>query len=265
MKLGLCTWSYHRSLASKKLTLEAIIKMCRKDFKLDGIEIIAEELPETGQEYITGLKGMAHDHGLVISSLSCTNNFGVETDGELSKAVDDVMRWIDTAELIGSTILRIFTGWAPKEKQAALWPNIMDGISRSARYARTHKIRLAVEPHNGSGFLSTSAEAVKFIKEAASENVKLNLDTGNYRDDDPYGAIVRSLPYTVHAHAKIRDLSGNGQDSILDYDRILRIFKQNDYKGFLSIEYEGAKDEIECVPKAVKMMRKMLEKHDLVK
>lgn len=263
MKLSLCTWSYHRTLESKKLDFEGMIKLCATDLKIGGLDIIAELLPRTDKKYLCDLKKMMTDLNLTVSSLSPGNNYGQETDKALQDAVGYVNKWIDCAYILGSPVVRIFAGWVPKEKQARLWPNVVKGIKASAEYAKEFGITLAIEPHNDGGFLPTSVETFRLLKEVNSEYVKLNLDTGNYQDKDNYAAIEKSMPYAVHMHAKIHRLSPDGRELEFDYDKIFHILKRHNYRGFLAVEYEGKEDELKYVPKSFEMIRRFMKKYEI--
>lgn len=264
MKLGLCTWSYHRTIEAGKLDLESLMKLCADELKVGGIDIITDHLVKTDKKYLTGIKKLASDELLTIACLSPGNNFGKPTAGERAEEVRAVKKWIDAGYVLGAPVLRIFAGWPwPPEKAKELWPDMVDCIKECIKPAEEAGIVLAVEPHNDGGFLPTSKEALKLIEEIDSEWVKLNLDTGNYTDKDIYSGLEKSMPYTYHAHAKIHKLSPEGEELKFDYDRICAILKDANYRGFLSLEYEGKEAETEYVPKALEMIRRYAAKHGL--
>lgn len=263
MKLSLCTWSYNRSLAAKVISFEDMIRLAATDLKVGGLDIIAELLPKSDKKYLCDLKKMMTDLNLTVSSVSPGNNYGQETEAALKDAINYVNKWVDAAYILGSPVVRIFAGWAPKEKQAVLWPNVVKGMRASAEYAKGFGITLAIEPHNDGGFLPTSVETFKLLKEVNSEYVKLNLDTGNYQDKDNYAAIDKSMPYAVHMHGKIHRLSPDGKELEFNYDKIFKILKKHNYRGFFAVEYEGREDEMEYVPKSFDMVRAFMKKYGM--
>jgi len=264
MQLSLCTWSYHRTIEAGKLDFDGLIDLTANELKLNGIDIIADHLPKTDKRYLTGLKKRLTDLSLTVASLSPGNNFGHADQKGIDNEVDTIKKWLDCAYILGTPSLRIFAGWAPKEQQEKLWPNVIKGIQRSAEYAKKLGITLSVEYHNGGGFLPTSKETFRLLKEVGSPYVQLNVDTGNYQDDDNYAAIAQSMPYARHVHLKFHNIAEDGTPEEFDYDRIFKVFKESNYRGFYSIEYEGEGEETEYVPKAFAFTRKYAKKYDIL-
>lgn len=265
MKLGLCTWSYNRSLGfkdkkTKKIDFEQMINICARDLKIGGIDIISDLLPRTDKRYLTHIKKLCTDLQLTICCFSPGNNFCQEKEEELKKQIDYVKNMLDMAYILGAPVLRVFSGWIEKEKQRKIWPSVVRAFNESAEYAEEKGITLAIESHNDGGLLPSSVETFKLLKDINSPWVKLNLDTGNYHDKDNYAAIDKSMPLAAHIHAKIHKLSPQGEELEFDYEKIMGIFKKHNYRGFISPEYEGEEDELEYVPKAVEMIRRTAKK-----
>lgn len=263
MKLGLCTWSYNRTFASGKMDMEKCLEVCAKDLKVGGIDIIDIHLKSQEPSYLLKIKKLATDLCITISAVSPGNSFGKDTEAEEKAEVAKINSWTDTAYILGAPNLRIFAGWAPKEKHDELWPKVVKSIKECAVYAAKKGVTLAIESHNDGGYLPTSVETLKLIKEVNSPWVKLNLDSGNYHDKDMYAALEKSMPYTTHMHAKIHKLSSDARELEFDYDKIMTILKKANYRGFFNVEYEGKEDEIEYVPKAFEMIRRCMKKYDM--
>ncbi|MCX5688074.1 MAG: sugar phosphate isomerase/epimerase [Candidatus Omnitrophica bacterium] len=268
MKLGLCSWSYHRSLESGKLDFIGLLKVCAKDLKLGGIDIIADHLPKTDKKSLIMCKKMATDLHLTIACLSPGNNFGKATPEERKKEVQSVKDWLDAAYILGAPVLRIFSGWPlPYEDREKIWPAMVDCIRECEKKAKETGIVLAIEPHNNGGFLSTSEDTLRLIKEINSEWVGINLDTGNYQDVDSYKGIENTIMYAPHIHAKVHHISDDCKELEFDYDKIFSILKKADYRGFFSLEFEGQdmnhQDEIKDTPKAVEMLKKYARKYEI--
>jgi len=261
MKLGLCTWSYNRTFASGKMDMEKLLKVCADDLKIGGVDIIDVHLKSQGPKYLLKIKKLATDLQITISAVSPGNSFGKDKEADERSEVEKINRWTDTAYLLGAPNLRIFAGWAPKEKHKQLWPKVVNSIQACAAYAAKKGVTLAIESHNGGGYLPTSVETLKLLKDVNSPWVKLNLDTGNYHDPDMYGALKRSMPYATHMHAKIHKLSKDGKELEFDYDKIFGILKDANYRGFFNVEYEGKEDEIAYVPKAFEMIKGFVRKY----
>ena len=264
MKLGLCSWSYNRTFDSGKLNLEKLLKVCADELKIGGIDIISVHLASTDKKYLLKIKKMATDLNITLACLSPSSSFGQPDEKGRQEQIEDVRKWLDIGIILGAPVLRIFAGWPwPKEDGKKLWPYMIECMKKSAKYAEEAGITLAVEPHNDGGFLPSSVETFKLLKEVASDYVKLNLDTGNYQDKDNYAAIDKSMPYAVHMHAKIHKLSPDGRELEFDYDKIFQILKKHNYRGFFAVEYEGKEEEMEYVPKSFEMIRQFMKKYEI--
>ncbi len=268
MKLGLCSWSYHKSLESGKLDFPGLLKVCAKDLHLGGIDIIADHLPKTDKKSLIAYKKMATDLHLTIACLSPGNNFGKPSAEDRKKEVDSVKALLDAAYILGAPVLRIFAGWPwPYEDREKLWPEMVACIKECEKKAKETGIVLAIEPHNGGGFLPTSQDTLRLIKEINSEWVGINLDTGNYHDPDNYKGVENSMKYAPHMHAKVHHISEDCKALEFDYDKIFTILKNADYRGFFSLEFEGqdlhGQDEIKYIPKAVEMLKRYAHKYEM--
>ncbi|MBM3246030.1 MAG: sugar phosphate isomerase/epimerase [Candidatus Omnitrophica bacterium] len=268
MKLGLCSWSYHKSLEAGNLTFSGLLEKAAGELKLGGIDIIADHLPGADKKSLLTYKKMATDLHLTICCLSPGNNFGKAAAAERKKEVEAIKKWLEAGFILGAPVLRIFSGWpepcADKEK---LWPLMVECIKECEKYAKDAGIVLAIEPHNDGGFLPTAVDTLRLVKEINSEWVKLNLDTGNYQDKDNYKAIEDTIGYAPHIHAKVHHMSEDNRELYFDYDRIFQILKKAQYRGFFSLEFEGQdffqQDEMVYIPKAVAMLKRYALKYEI--
>lgn len=266
MKLGLCTWSYHKSLESGKLNFVGLLGVCANELKLGGVDIIADHLPKTDRKSLLGYKKMAADLHLTIACLSPGNNFGKPTAQERKKEVEAVKKWLEAGYLLGAPVLRIFSGWSgPYEDKEKLWPAMADCIRECAKAAEEAGITLAIEPHNDGGFLPTAVDTLRLIKEINSPWVKINLDTGNYQDTDNYKGIEDTIFYAPHIHAKVHHMSEDARELVFDFGRIFSIVKKANYRGFISLEFEGqdffSQDEFVYIPKSVQMLKRFANEY----
>lgn len=265
MKLGLCSWSCHKSITSGKMDVPKLFNFCAKELQLGGMDIIAELLPRSDRKSLLEYKKMATDLAITISALSPGNDFGKPSAAERKKQVQTLKKWIDAAYILGTPVLRIFSGWPPRGESKKLWPEMVKCIKECEKSAAAAGVTMAIEPHNDGGFLPTAVESLRLVKEIGSPWVKLNVDTGNYHDPDPYKGIAETMPYAVHMHAKCHHIAQDGRELEFDYDKIFTILKKSAYRGFLNLEFEGqdmhGQDEMVYIPKAVKMLKEMAVKY----
>ena len=73
--------------------------------------------------------------------------------------------------------------------------------------------------------------------------------------EDPYDQLEVLAPYTSLMQAKTYYGGGKWYTLDLDYSRIGEIMRNADYKGYISLEFEGTEDEMAAVPKGLELLR----------
>ena len=79
---------------------------------------------------------------------------------------------------------------------------------------------------------------------------------------DPYLGVSEMLPKAFGLSAKSYEFDANGNETILDYYKLISIVKKAGYNGFIGVEYEGEilseKDGIIATKKLLEKAAKML-------
>lgn len=256
MRVGCAAYSFRQYLQSGKLTLEDFLEKC-VDMGLNGVELTAYYFPSTEDSYLHSLKKRAYLLGLDISGSAVGNNFCVADSAKRAEQVAMVKKWLEISVKLGAPCMRVFAGSVPSghtEEEAKKWT--VDAIKECAEVAEKLGVILALENHGG--ITSTAVRTVDLVKSVDSDWVKINLDTGNYRED-PYVEIEYTTPYAVTAHAKTEMRDKSGQKIEADFGKIVKILNGCKYKGYLSIEYEAAEDPMTAVPRFAQRLKSLVE------
>jgi len=80
------------------------------------------------------------------------------------------------------------------------------------------------------------------------------MDTGNFLED-PYDKLRQIAPKTVFVQAKTYYGGGEWYTLDLDYRRIAKILAEVNYRGYVSIEFEGKENPDSGVRKSSEMLR----------
>jgi sugar phosphate isomerase/epimerase len=267
MKLGCNIWSYHRAVNSKKISQLEWVEKCAKELKLDGVELLDYGFPESvvkgnppDGDYLKKIKKLCTDLNLEIYLVSSASNFGFVDEKKLKESIEYVKKWIDISYYLGAPATRFFAGHAePLEDQENGWKSLIKATKICTEYAESKGIVLALENHNGKGFIKTSEDVFKLFNAINSPWLKLCLDTGNFTD--LYTSIEKTAHLATVVHAKTFEIK-SGVEKKLNYDKIFKIMKKVNFRGYFSIEYEGEDaDEFDCMKKSVKYLREMIEKY----
>jgi sugar phosphate isomerase/epimerase len=257
MKLGCSSWSYHKLIVEKQVDQIEWLRICAEELELDGVELLDLHFPNLEAPYLRELKMRCVELQLTISCVSVSNDLGVAEDEKRQEQIARVRQWVNISAYFGAPVLRVFGGWLPRgeDDKSKRWSAMIAGLAECAEYAEERGVVLAIENHNGRGLVGTADEVERCLREVGSPWLRLNLDTGDYGD---LASIERTLPHAVHVHAKLYDLDTDGADPRFDWQQIVRILRDGRYRGFLSVEYEGAEDPIEAVPRGVRYLRRLL-------
>lgn len=261
LKLGVASYSYNKYLADGSMTIEDFIDEAF-ELDVDGVELNQLYFkPEA--EKIKTIKRILLEYGLDISCITVDNNFCKPDVGEREKEIDFVKKWIDATVTLGSPIMRINAGWPPNGvSEDEAFEMSVKCIKDSVEYAEQYGLMIAVENHGG--ITSTAEQVLKLVRTVDSDWFRVNLDLGNFRERI-YESIEAVMPYTVHIHAKIYDLtlewyglSSYWIEKKLDYRKIMEIIAKHGYNGYLSLEYEGKDDPLIAVPRALDFLENIM-------
>lgn len=259
LKLSVCSYSFHRTLEAKKMNIEEIMKFSAEELKVGGFELLGEYIPSVEKKDLMALKKLATQLHLTICAISAPfNNFAQQTEEALNEQIATVNKYLDVAYELGTPVLKLFAAWGKPEDKDKLWPNVVKGLKQCASHAEELGITLTIEPHNHGGFPATADDTIKLIKDIDSPYVRLLLDTGNYLDEDIYQAIEKTIPFADYMHIKIHNITDDGKISDFDYDKIFKIIKAANYRGFMSVEYEGDLDELKYIPISIDAIKKFI-------
>ncbi len=262
LKLSLAAYSFRDSLQAKgqakpSMDLFGFVDFCA-DQGLDGVELTSYYFPpDVKPAYLHRLKQHAFGLGLDVSGTSVGNNFCVSPGPNRERELGMMQSWIDVAAELDAPVIRIFAGTVPKgdrEESAIEWA--LQGIRASLSYAMTKGVTLALENHGG--ITATPAQLLKLVRAIDSPNFGVNLDTGNFRGEDPYAELAELAPYAVNVQVKT-EISRKGKaKEDADLARVIAILRDAKYSGYVVLEYEAKEDPAIAVPRHLKHLRSLI-------
>jgi sugar phosphate isomerase/epimerase len=260
LKLSLAAYSFRDYLTGKsatKMTLPEFIDRAAQ-MPLDAVELTEYYFPKPlTQEFISGVKRQCHLLGLDISGSPMRNTFTFPAGSEREKQVASVKSWIDTCAALGSPCIRIFAGdQQPNQSLAEAQRNAIESIEEACEHAAKRGVMLALENHGG--IVAEADSLLTIVRGVKSEWCGVNLDTGNFHTEDPYGDMVKCAPYAVVVQVKT-EIQAKGQPKReADLKREIQILKDAGYRGYVTLEYEAAEEPLKAVPRYIEQLRALL-------
>jgi len=149
-------------------------------------------------------------------------------------------------------------GGVPNSQQLSVQKRqAVNALKQVSYVAQGKGVQLAIENHWG---LSTYPEDIlEVIERVGSPVLGTCPDFGNFpKDYDPYDGLEKLLPYAFHVHAKSYKFDAKGRETRLDYLRIARLLRDADYRGAISVEYEGKGEPLEGSLKTRQLLQQCL-------
>ena len=153
--------------------------------------------------------------------------------------------------------MRIFAGNASKDlsdEQAR--KNVVECIESCCEHADKRGIFMSLENHGG--VVATAEGVLDIVKAVKCPWLGVNLDSGNFQTEDPYGDLAKIAPYAVTVQHKIEIKPKGRPAEPMDHARVMKILRDANYRGFVALEYEGKEDPLQDVPKHLEEIRKSL-------
>jgi len=254
---AICAYSFRNQLKAGTMTYADIIRMAA-DTGADGVDMTVYWLADTNDATLFDLKRLAFRSGISIYNIGVRVRLAQPTPQLQAAELETARKWLDVAEKLGASGMRIFGGAVPKgatEDQAVAWA--VETLKRVADEAARRGVTLGIEDDGG---ITTNADrTVEIVKKAASPWAGINLDIGNFPDNG-YAQIEMCAPYATNVHCKTL-VHVKKEREPADWPRVLNILGAAGYKGYLAIEYEEEENASTVVPKLIVKLRETIAAH----
>ena len=240
---------------SKRITLFDFIDFCSEHGV--GAELTSYYFPpDVTQEFLIQVRRHAFLRGVPISGTAVGNTFTLPKGKKRDEHIAYVKKWIDYAQTLGTSHIRVVAGESGKLDRAETFALVREAMEECCDYAGSKGIFLGLENHGG---IVAEADAVlDLVKAIKSRWFGINLDTGNFVTDDPYGDLARCAPYAVNVQWKTEIQKRGKEKEPADFGRLVQILRYANYQGYMTLEYEAAADPWQAVPAALEKMRALL-------
>lgn len=232
-------YSFNDEFRSGKMDLFDMMEFA-SDIGLNAVDLTAyyfssyPELPKKPE--IFALKKRALELGLNISWTGVRNNFVTADTEARKKDLKMIKDWLDISSVLGSSILRIFTGRNIPEgyskEQVKTW--LVEAYKSCAQYGSEVGVIAALQNHNE--FLFTADEVIDIIERVDSEWFGLILDISGLRTtSDPYAEAEKLAPYANYWFIK-EHVYHNQEKKPTDMAKMADIIKRHNFRGYVSFE-----------------------------
>ena len=261
-KLSLAQWSMHKMIWDDGVDPYSFAEKA-KEWGFEGLEYVSalyyKELEpldfskEAMAAFVEKSNAEATKHGMknLLIMIDGQGDLATADAAKRKAAVENHFKWVDAAAAMGCHGIRVnLAGSTDPEKWTS---SAVDGLTQLATYAKGKNINVMVENHGGLS--SNAAKLAEVMSKVDMDNCGTLPDFGNFciRRNDPedwgsgcaemydiYKGIEELMPHALAVSAKSHDFDENGNETQIDYTRVLQIVKDAGYTGFIGVEYEGS-------------------------
>jgi sugar phosphate isomerase/epimerase len=186
-----------------------------------------------------------------------------------TQAVENHKKWVDAARYLNCHSIRVNAYGEGKAEE--VFAQAKKSMVELSTYAATKQINIIIENHGS--YSSDGNWISRLMKEVNMRNAGLLPDFGNFclrrengkqwegkclEEYDKYMGVQQMMPWAKSVSAKSYDFDENGDETTIDYKKMLDIVKAADYTGYISVEFEGSKLSEE---EGIKATKTLIEKH----
>jgi gluconolactonase len=248
LKLGNYSLSYGNAFETGRMDLPTFLAHSR-ELGCEGVSIHVRHLPGTTPAELSGLKRQLLDHGLSLSMLTVSTDFGA-SDERAEEAIAQALAASRTASYLGAPILRVFAGSPAAESDRAR--AFERAASAVRRLCGQSEVAVGIQNHNHGALLRTGNDVVAFFAAVAHPNLCLVLDTGQFAgcrgasgpvpaelvQADFLDSIRKTAALARHVRAKFYQPRADGSEPWIPYDQVFDILASVHYQGWVDVVYE---------------------------
>ncbi len=236
-EISLAAWSVHRLFFAHEIDQAGMVDLCA-ELGIGALEMVNTFFPSPQYTYLKELRRRADEQGVRLLLVMCDGEGSMAAPEEASRqqAVKNHHKWVDIAAVLGCHSIRCNTG--AREGDDGALERCAESFRSLVEYARPAGIGVLLENHGG---LSSDPDwLVALVKAVDSPRFGTLPDFGNFPPEiDRYEAVRKMMPFARAVSAKCYDFGPDGEETTIDFRRMLDIVTGAGYAGYVGIEYEG--------------------------
>ncbi len=268
--IGVSTYSFWRFKNDDYRPPEKCLELAH-ELGFDGVELLQVQLPDTSPAALRAIKRRAFTLGLPLMGYSTHQGF-VSPDAQ--RRTDNILKttqFLEEAYELGIPTIRVNTGrWGTSKDFDELMKNrgieprldgytdddgfkwVIDSFARLVPEAEKRGVIMGLENHWGLGL--TPEGVLRVVDAIKSPWLQVTLDTGNFLEE-PYPKLAMLAPRAVLLQAKTYFGGGEWYTLDIDYKVIADLLRKADYRGWISLEYEGKDEVVPAVKRSLELLR----------
>lgn len=259
-KISLAQWSLNREFFGGQLDALDFARIAKRDYGLAAIEYVNQFYRDkVTPATLAELKTRSEGEGVRNVLIMCDGEgrLGDPDSAARSRAVRNHLKWLEWARELGCHSIRVNAGSTGSyEEQQRL---AADGLRSLCELADPFGLNVIVENHGGLS--SSGAWLAGVMREVNHPRCGTLPDFGNFRispaeEYDRYRGTAELMPWAKSVSAKTFAFDADGNETTIDYPRIMRIVRDAGFREYVGIEFEGPT----AAPAGIRATKTLLER-----
>jgi len=248
--ISLAQWSDNRDYWSGEKDKMRFAEITKRDYGITAIEYVNQFYMDGFSPAVTAeLKRVSDGEGVKNVLIMCDRcgRLGDSDPQKQTESVEAHIPWLEAAQTLGCHAIRVNAYADGNESYGTQLDRTADGLRRLCERGEEFGLNVLVEPHGGLS--SNGAWLAALMDLVGHPRVGTLPDFANYGsyregwDYSLYLGTAQSMPYAKGVSAKTRNFDENGEESTMDFRRLMKIVQDHGFTGYIGIEFEGREME----------------------
>lgn len=273
-KISLAEWSFNKELFAGKMKNMDFARRAKKEFSINAVEYVNQFFLDKAKDkvYLKELKQRSDDLGVTNIRLMCDleGDMGETDEKKRKQVLENHYKWVEAANFLGCSDIRVNV--RGNDAPEAVAQAAVQSLGELTEFGHDYHIDIVVENHGG---LSSNGQwLVNVIKAVNNPHCGLLPDWGNFcleyeidqlgnknctKQYDHYKGVKEMMPFAKGISAKSFFFDAKGNETTIDYKKMLNITRESNFSGYIGIEFEGNRPDIspdEGISKTLALLEK---------
>jgi sugar phosphate isomerase/epimerase len=238
-ELSLHQYSLKPLFDSRQLNLRTYPSFVKQTLGISNIEFAAEFCGDLWDEPAKAdeVRRASEQAGVKNRVFLCGAGKGLDATSaaERKESLEEHLRWAEVVERLGCEYIRVRAS-TEGDRQAQL-DSAARGIGELCAALKDSPVSVLIE--NITGFSRDPSWLLALVERIGVKQVGLLADFGNF-DGDKYVGMQQMLPLTKSICTKSWEFDEAGNETTIDFARMMKMIKDSKFQGCIAIEYLGS-------------------------
>lgn len=261
LELAVQQYSFNRQLRAGTLDLLDFPKTVVQGTGIKVLEYFNGHMEDKAGKlkYFKELRQRTDDLGASNTMILCRSKPALDSpDPSIrAKAIEGYRPWLDATNILGAHCIRVdvrSSGDAEEQKKYAV-----EGLRALCKVADKEYGGLDIVVENHGGHSGNGQWVAEVMKAVDLPNCGTLPDFQNFKGYDPYKGVKEMMPWAKIVCAKAKDFDADGNETNVDFRRMLTIVRDSGFRGSIGIEFEGhGLDPVVGINKTKQLIQKIM-------